>query len=183
MISVILFTFTQVISMKTLSKILLILVLLITVLVFSCKEKIKYPVVPYIEYVSFTKIQTTTGIDDKGMLKFSFTDGDGDIGLAPSDTLYPFNPGSEWYYDLFLTYFEKQNGDYIAVALPMTINSRIPVITPEGENKSIKGDIEVELFINNPTSLYDTICFDVQIADRSLNLSNTFRTPDIIVNK
>lgn len=169
--------------MKILSKILLILVFSISAFLFSCREPVKYPVIPYIEYIDFVKIPTTNGIDDKGILKFSFTDGDGDIGLGPSDTLYPFDPGSQWYYNLFITYYEKQNGNYVAVVLPMTNNSRIPVITPDGENKSIKGDIEVELFINNPTSPYDTICFDVQIADRALNVSNTIRTPDIIINK
>lgn len=169
--------------MKTLSKILLILVFSISAFLFSCREKVKYPVIPFIEYADFTKIPTTNNIDDKGILKFSFTDGDGDIGLAPADTLFPFDPGSQWYYNLFIIYYEKQNGIYVAVDLPMTNNSRIPVITPEGENKSIKGDIEVELFINNPTSSYDTICFDVQIADRALNLSNTIRTPDIVIQK
>lgn len=169
--------------MKTLSKILLILVFSLSAFLFSCREKIKYPIIPYIEYVDFVKYPNAQGIDNKGILKFSFTDGDGDIGLGPSDTLFPYNPGSQWYYNLFVTYYEKQNGDYVAVVLPMTNNSRIPVITPEGENKSIKGDIEVELFINNPTSPYDTICFDVQIADRALNTSNIIRTPDIIVNK
>ncbi|MFA5783036.1 MAG: hypothetical protein WC868_12290, partial [Bacteroidales bacterium] len=69
------------------------------------------------------------------------------------------------------------------VVLPMTYNSRIPVLTPNGENKSIKGDIEVELFINNYVSNYDTIAFDVSIADRALNVSNTIRTSDIIVKK
>jgi len=67
----------------------------------------------------------------------------------------------------------------------MTNNSRIPVITPNGQNKSIKGDIEVILFINNPKPnvQYDTICFDVSIVDRALNMSNTIRTPEIIVKK
>lgn len=169
--------------MKTLSKILLILVFSLSAFLFSCREKIKYPIIPHIEYVSFVKYPNAQGIDNKGILKFSFTDGDGDIGLGPSDTLFPYEPGSQWYYNLFITYYEKQNGDYIAVTLPMTNNSRIPVITPEGENKSIKGDIEVELFINNPISPYDTICFDVQIADRALNTSNIIRTPDILINK
>ena len=169
--------------MKTLSKILLILVFLLSVILFSCKKKEQYPVIPHIEYIDFTKIPTANNIDDKGTLKFSFTDGDGDIGLDPSDTLAPYNPGSPWYFDLFITYYEKQKGNYVAVVLPMENNSRIPVITPEGVNKSIKGDIEVELFINNPISSYDTICYNVQIADRALNLSNTIRTPDIIINK
>ncbi|HNW96880.1 MAG TPA: hypothetical protein PKK00_00550 [Bacteroidales bacterium] len=169
--------------MKALSKILFILIFSISALLFSCKEKVEYPIIPYIEYVNFLKIDNLQNFDDKGILKFSFTDGDGDIGLAPSDTLYPYNTGSQWYYNLFITYYEKQKGTYVAVELPMTNNSRIPVVTPHGVNKSIKGDVEIELNINNYNSPYDTICFDVQIADRSLNLSNTIRTPDIIIKK
>lgn len=169
--------------MKPLSKIILIIVFSLAAFLFSCKEKIKYPIIPAIEYVSFAKHPNSQGVDDKGTLTFSFTDGDGDIGLRPSDTLYPFDPASQWYYNLFITYYEKQNGDYVAVVLPLTNNSRIPFVTPDGENKSIKGNIEVELFINNPTSSYDTICFDVQIADRALNTSNIIRTPDIIIHK
>jgi hypothetical protein len=171
--------------MKIRSNILLIFLCSATagLLYSSCRKQVVYPPVPYIEYVSFTKIQTTTSIDSKGILKISFTDGDGDIGLSESDTLYPFNPGSQYYYDLFITYYEKQHGNYVAVTLPMTNNSRIPVVTPDGENKSIKGTIEVELFINNPASTYDTIAYDVSIVDRALNMSNKIRTPDIIIHK
>ena len=170
-------------GMKFTSKILFILLLAVGLFTSSCREKITYPPVPFIEFVSFDKIQTQSGIDSKGILKFSFTDGDGDIGLSASDTLYPFNPGNQYYYDIFITYYEKQLGDYVAVTLPMTNNSRIPVLTPDGENKSIKGTIEVELFVNNPASTYDTIAYDVSIVDRALNMSNKFRTPDIIINK
>jgi hypothetical protein len=169
--------------MKTKSNILLIILFVNVILCVSCKEKEKYPVIPFIETPSLTKIPSASGIDEKGVLKFSFTDGDGDVGLAESDTLSPFNPGSTFYYDLFITYYEKQHGQYVPVVLPMTNNSRIPVLTPNGENKSIKGDIEVELFINNPNSNYDTIAYDVSIADRALNISNVIRTPDIIIKK
>lgn len=171
--------------MKTRPNILIILLCTVTagLLYSSCRKQVVYPVVPFIEYVSFVKIENPNGIDSKGILKFSFTDGDGDIGLSESDTLYPFNPGSPYYYDLFITYYEKQHGDYVPVTLPMTNNSRIPVVTPDGGNKSIKGTIEVELFVNNPTTTYDTIAYDVSIVDRALNLSNKIRTPDIIINK
>ncbi|MFA4852123.1 MAG: hypothetical protein WC599_06355 [Bacteroidales bacterium] len=169
--------------MKTKSNILRFCIFAVVIFYTSCKEKEKYPVIPFIENPSLTKTPGASGIDEKGILKFSFTDGDGDIGLAESDTLPPFNPESIFYYDLFIIYYEKQHGQYVPVVLPMTYNSRIPVLTPNGENKSIKGDIEVELFINNYVSNYDTIAFDVSIADRALNVSNTIRTPDIIVKK
>jgi hypothetical protein len=169
--------------MKFRSKLLIIIVTCGILSYSSCKKPEQYPLIPAIEYVSFAKIQNTLGVDNKGILTFSFTDGDGDIGLAAGDTLAPFNPGSQYYYDLFVTYYEKQHGDYIPVVLPMTNNLRIPVITPTSGNKSIKGTIDVELFINNPASTYDTIAYDVSIVDRALNLSNKIRTPDIIIHK
>jgi len=172
--------------MKIKSNILLIGAFTGIIFYVSCKKPEKYSPIPYIENPSLVKILNGSGIDDKGILKFSFTDGDGDIGLAQSDTFPPFNKGSKFYNNMFLTYYEKQKGIYIAVPLPLDIQSsnyRIPVITPDGENKSIKGYIEVELFINNFLSVYDTIAFDVSIADRALNVSNTIRTPDIIVKK
>jgi len=169
--------------MKTKSNILHIILFVSMVFCFSCKEREQYPVIPFIENPTVIKIPNISGVDEKGILKFSFTDGDGNIGLTESDTFPPFNPGSTFYYNLFIKYYEKQHGQYVEVVLPMTNNSRIPVITPNGENKSIKGDIEVELFINNYVSSYDTIVFDVSIADRAQNISNTIRTPDVIIKK
>ena len=173
--------------MKSRSNILLIILFVAgTIIYSSCKKPEQYPVIPAIAFVDFTKIDNGTGVDQKGILKFSFTDGDGDLGLSEADTLPPFNFGGPNYNDLFITYYEKQNGEYVAVPLPdstMTNDSRIPTVTPDGENKSIKGNIEVELFINNPISTHDTIAYDVYIVDRALNKSNVFRTPDIVIHK
>lgn len=169
--------------MKTRSNILLIILFAGIIFYTSCREKEKYPPVPHIEYLDFTKISNVQGIDEKGILKFSFTDGDGDIGLTESDTFPPFNPGSIFYYNLFIASYKKKNGVFIQDS---SSNGRIPVITPSGQNKSIKGNIEVELFINNPQppfTNYDTIYFEASIADRLQNISNIIRTPDIIVKK
>ena len=171
--------------MKIKSNILFIFLITIIVSFFytSCKKKEVYPDTPYIQYIDFIKMSNVQGIDEKGILKISFTDGKGDIGLSPGDTFPPFEPSSKFYYNLFITYYEKQYGQYVAVTLPLTNNSRIPVITPSGENKSIKGIIEMELFINNHISTFDTIAFDASIADRGLNISNVIRTPDIVLKK
>ncbi|MCX6270991.1 MAG: hypothetical protein NTU44_07190 [Bacteroidetes bacterium] len=161
-----------------------IVVLLLPVFLLpSCLKKEHFPDTPAIEFVSFTKIQNDTGIDDKGILKLSFTDGDGDIGLAQSDTLPPFNIGSQWYYNFFITYYERQKGVLTNVNLPFTNNSRIPPLYNSGSAKSTKGEIEIELFINNPTSAFDTIAFEVSIADRALHVSNRVLTPDIVIKK
>jgi hypothetical protein len=170
--------------MKFLSNILIILFSTGLIFFFSCKKPQKYPIIPAIEYVGFTKIDNGTGHDDKGTLTISFTDGDGDIGLSDTTLSPPYNKGSKFYYDLFIVYYEKQHGVYVAVKLPdVTDSARIPVVTPTGENKSIKGTIQDELFINNFSSPHDTIAFDVSLADRALHISNIIRTPDIIIKK
>ncbi|MEI6764729.1 MAG: hypothetical protein WCM76_03745 [Bacteroidota bacterium] len=164
-------------------------ILLIVFLYFSaamfiaCKKKETYPIEPHIEFMSFTKVQNSTGIDDKGKLKISFTDGDGDVGLRPEDTIAPYDTSSRYHYNFFITYYEKQKGVYKEVHLPVSNNSRIPDLTPSGDDKSLNGEIEIELFINNPFSQYDTIRFDAAIADRALHESNIITTPDIIVKK
>ncbi len=127
-------------------------------------------------------MRNSQNIDKKGILEFSFTDGDGDIGLNSWDTVYPYD------FNLFITYFEKQNGEFKEV--PIIVNgdttiqdARIPILNTSGEGKSLKGKIEIELFINNPRSNFDTIRYDAYIKDRALNESNVISTPEIVVKK
>lgn len=160
-----------------------ILLLILLVLLTSCSKEETFPPEPSIKYLSFTRIPLASGVDDKGVLKIYFTDGDGDIGLTDADTMPPFDRYSDFYYNFFIKYYEKQKGVYVPVELPVSFNSRIPVINPEGKSKALKGEIEIELFINNPFSLYDTIMFEAYIVDRALHASNIVATPDIIIRK
>ena len=68
----------------------------------SCTKEKVYPVEPHIEFVSLTKVQNNLGYDDKGILKLSFTDGDGDIGLSDADTDPPFDSASVYYHNFFM---------------------------------------------------------------------------------
>jgi len=174
--------------MNFLPKIGFISILSIILLLLSCSKKEDYPDVPHIVYESFIKIHNFQNIDEKGILEFSFTDGDGDIGLYSWETSPPYE------YNLFITYFEKQNGEFKEVILTYYndstqqydtnyYHSRIPIINRTGEVKALKGKIEIELFINNYFSDFDTIRFDAYIMDRALNESNTITTPEIIVKK
>lgn len=149
----------------------------------GCTKEEVFPVEPNITFISFTKIDNNSPIDDKGILKIFFTDGDGDLGLDNGDTLPPFDKNSIYYYNYFIKYFEKKHGSFVEVQLPVTFNSRIPRLEPSGNNNSIKGEIELELYINNPFSVFDTIRFEAYIVDRALNKSNVIVTPEIIVKK
>lgn len=149
----------------------------------NCRKPEEFPPIPHIEFVSFAKIITPNGIDNKGILTLFFTDGDGDVGLSEIDTLSPYDPESEFYYNFFIDYFEKQNGTFVKVDLPFSLNSRIPILNTSNTNRPLKGNIDIELFINNILSPHDTIRFECQICDRALNKSNRISTPDIIIKK
>ena len=177
--------------MKYTTKIL-ILVLLVGLVVLSCRKFEDFPDIPAITYDNFVVLMNTqTGITERGVLVFSYTDGDGDLGLDKGDTLPPFNRKSEYYYNLIIKYFEKQNGTFVEVPLlswnsdssnydTLTFNSRFPILTPESGNQAIKGVFEDTLFIYNPLSDFDTIKFKAYIYDRALNKSNEIETSEIV---
>ncbi len=162
---------------------------LLTILAFfSCKKNDEFSDIPEIKFESFIKIYNQNlDLYDRGVLKFSFTDGDGDIGLSQNDTLPPYD------YNLFITYFEIRNKDTVEVPLTfydpignktdtLTMNARIPVLNPNENGKAIKGEIEDTLFIYNFSSDFDTILFEIYIKDKALHQSNRIKTPLIIRN-
>lgn len=171
---------------------ILILILLVGIVVISCRKFEDFPDTPEITYDNFVVLMNTqTGITERGVLVFSYTDGDGDLGLDKGDTLPPFDKKSEYYYNLIIKYFEKQNGTFVEVPLlswnsdssyydTLTFNSRFPVLTPESGNQAIKGVFEDTLFIYNPLSDFDTIMFKAYIYDRALNKSNEIETQEIV---
>jgi hypothetical protein len=161
---------------------ILILPLILIFFLTSCQQEPKFPDTPEISFVSFEKVDSSTTVDDQGILTLHFQDGDGDIGLDEDDTETPFDTSSIYYYNFFIKYFEKQNGEFVAVELPMTNNARIPRLSDDVP-ESIEGDISITLYINNYTSQYDTIRFECYIVDRELHQSNTITTPEIIINK
>jgi len=178
--------------MRLSSKIHLFLLIILIAVSGSCRKVEKFPPVPKIEYQDFTRIYNPDlDIYDRGVLHFTFEDGDGDIGLNSGDTFPPYNSDSKYHYNLIITYFEMQNGEIKEVPIlwfnpqteqydTLTLSARIPNLTPEGINKAISGDIFDTLFIYNFNSSFDTIKFDAYIVDRALNESNSISTPLII---
>ncbi len=171
---------------------ILILMLIVGSVVFSCRKFEEFPDIPVITYDKFIVLMNTqTGITERGVLVFSYTDGDGDLGLSSNHTNPPFDKDGEYYYNLIIKYFEKQNGVFIEVPLlswnadssyydTLTFNSRFPVLTPLTGNLAIKGVFEDTLFIYNPLSEFDTIKFKAYIYDRALNKSNEIETGEIV---
>ncbi len=154
--------------------------LLILVLVSSCFKSEEYPIEPIISDPVFA----FSG--DSAKLTFSFTDGDGDIGLAPADTLSPYNPDSYYHYNLYLDYYEKDDvngwqrgrdleGDSIV------FQYRLKPIVVKGKARGIKGTMDVTIvnFSNPFSDQSDTIRYTVKLIDKALNESNIIETQEI----
>jgi len=145
--------------------------IIICALLCSCKKPVKYSDIPEIKLISFEKYQDEQ-TSDGALLVFYFQDGEGDIGLNENDMYPPFDTNSMYYYNFFCDYYEKQNGKFEKIELPMTLNARIPRLTKLPE-ESINGEIYLKMpFYYDPASAFDTIKLAFFIVDRKLNHSN-----------
>ncbi|MCK5857369.1 MAG: hypothetical protein KAG64_07760 [Bacteroidales bacterium] len=149
----------------------------------SCKKPEKYSIIPEIEYKSFEKIPNNSGSDNKAYLTITFTDGDSDIGLKSEDTIPPYNIGGKYYYNYFIDYYELQGDTFVKIDLPISNNSRIPYVEPNLAELGIKGEVQIELYINNIMSTADSIRYELYILDRALHKSNVIVTPSFYIKK
>jgi hypothetical protein len=161
---------------------------LLIISVSSCLKPVSYPDEPILETISYT----ING--DSLVLSVTFTDGDGDVGLNDNDTTDPYNPASFYHFNFYVEYYELMNGSWVKgtqdpagqnFPLADTINFsyRIKNLTPVGQNKTLKGTINVTLepvFYNVISNHNDSIKFRVSLIDRALHVSNFIETDTIV---
>ena len=135
----------------------------------SCDNPV--PEITYTDFIQYGK--------DSAFLVISFKDCDGDIGLTAKDSV------GDYKYNLFLDYYEKQNGIWKKLELAIPFYYRIPVLETEANVEALEGDISVNLgsFYYNMFSPYDTFRYDVTLKDRALNLSNSITTDFLVAPK
>ena len=177
--------------MKRLNLIALSLVLL---LIAACRERVEYPVEPHIAYKGFTYIfNADSTFSGEGIVSFSYTDGDGDLGLDNGDTLPPFGPNDAHYYNMVVDYMKCVNGVFEKIPLlswnvqtqtydTVSFNARFRRLRDSEDPKAISGTIDYTLPVQNPLSPNDTIKFEIHILDRALHESNVIQTDPIITN-
>jgi hypothetical protein len=152
----------------------------------SCiKPQTEYPLAPQITYNSYELVNN----DGKYTLKLymDFTDGDGELGITDADTLPPFQDSGKYYFNLYADYFEKINGKFtqLTVNYPLPFgdtihyNARLPLLTPEGKEKAIKGTIEYDIDMQAGPTKSNIVKFRIYIYDRALHKSNEIETPEI----
>ena len=167
---------------------------LFAVLFASCQKPVEYPIEPHIAYEGFTYIfnadSTFTG---EGILSFSYTDGDGDLGLDDRDTVAPFGPNDTYYYNMIVDYMKCVNGEFVKMPLlswnqqtqsydTVSFNARFHRLRDNDDPKAISGTMEYTMPVQNPLSPDDTIKFEVRIIDRALHESNVLQTDAIYTN-
>lgn len=160
---------------------------LLIISVSSCLKPVSYPDEPELETIDYLEM------GDSLKLSVTFTDGDGDVGLNADDTTGDFNSSSFYHYNLYVEYFEMMDGNWVKGTqdpsgnnspLADTINFtyRIKNLTPIGQNKTLKGTINVtiEPIAYNPLSNHsDSVKYRVSLIDRALHISNTIETETI----
>jgi hypothetical protein len=157
-----------------------ILLVFLFIFLSGCPNVEPLPEIPYIEFKDFTLAESVDDLGNEvilGELLFFFQDGDGDVGLHEPDTIFP---GDTTNYNLYFTMFKKENQEYIKLDeddLGSPLYYRIPFIEREGQNKTLKGEIEVTF--EYLTIEYDTIRYAFYIIDRQKHKSNTDTTFDI----
>ncbi len=148
----------------------------------GCIKEDQYPIIPRIEFGSFATAKDINGKDSLGAVTITYTDGDGDIGLYSWDTIEPRKYN---FYLKFMQVVNKQLVEVKPVDSTITFNSRIPILTPAGRNKNIKGNITMylELYFARPLLKSDTVAFEIYIKDRALNSSNVVESPLFLLKR
>ncbi len=185
---------------KVMKKWTLITLCSLLLVVCACQKRVEYPIEPKITYEGFTYLMNPDStFSGEGIISFSYTDGDGDLGLDDSDTLPPFGFHDTYYYNMVVDYLKSENGVFVKTPLlsphvptspddtlvlydTVTFNARFKRLRDSEEPKAISGSMDYKLTVQNPFSPNDTVKFEIRIFDRALHESNVIQTDPIFTN-
>lgn len=151
-------------------------IFLIAVFVFlhSCKKPETYPIEPFIEWQSFTEVDTVSNGISKYQLIFKLTDGDGDIGFNDQE-----HPSSG---NIFLSFYEMENDSFVLSDLYNSYKARMPFVQPNGATKGIKADVFMDIDLIT-MAMKDTFRFELYVVDRASHKSNTLVSPTYVLER
>ena len=181
--------------MDVMKKRYLIGLLLLALAVSACQKPVEYPIEPKIAYAGFTYLMNPDStFSGEGVISFSYTDGDGDLGLDDADTLPPFGFNDAHYYNMVVDYLKCDNGEFVKTPLlswnaqtqsydTVSFNARFKRLRDSEEPKAISGTMDYKLTVQNPFSPNDTVKFEIRILDRALHESNVIQTEPIFTGR
>ncbi|MBI1315367.1 hypothetical protein GC167_00700 [bacterium] len=141
----------------------------------ACTRENDFSDIPFLRFESYEQqTQTVGGVTlDNLLVRIYFTDGNGDIGLEQSDSVPPYDV------NLLVRTFEP-DGDTVVEVFDYDFDTRIPNLTPEGQNKALEGVIEFDMDVSLRGS--DSLQFSFVLLDRALNRSNEVFSPLIVLD-
>jgi len=161
------------------------IIIIVAFLAYSCQVPKSYPPEPAIRFLKLYQTDSTDALLNKVKrheLYFEVIDGDGNVGLNSDDTMGKFHPDSIFYHNLFLTLYQKVNGNYLKIDIGDDLNFRTPYKELIGQNKYLKAEVKVVIEIPEQFFNYDTVMYEFYMYDRTFIQSNIEFTPDIPVN-
>ena len=146
---------------------------------FGCKPESCDDPVPSMSFDNFTLI-----LDSVYLLEFEFKDCNGDIGLEQGDTLPPFNINGDYYYNLRVDVFYRDNGEWQQFDFNggIGLDSRIVPLTENGLEQVVEGTIERFIPKFDLLGLGDTLRFRGTLIDRALNESIPAESPALVID-
>ncbi|GAB4339578.1 MAG: hypothetical protein OHK0038_18800 [Flammeovirgaceae bacterium] len=159
----------------------------------SCVNEPDFNKIPFISFNSISQKFLPNESADSIRVVLNFTDGNGDLGLNVTENDPPYNEinpdgqFNKYFNNYFIEVKKKVNGKFEKVVFPenANFNGRYPRLNTSDVERSLEGELAYtfRMYLNvggAPISTNDTLIFEIQIADRSLNLSNTISTTEII---
>lgn len=149
----------------------------LTILVSCVKEK-DFPPEPKIEFVQYVKY----GLDSADCI-ISFTDGDGDIGIAEGDATTPDDFKMKYLYKGSDNLFHPFDAiDSTAAMDTLFYSYRVPYLTPDGQYKALTGDIVAKLRVPPLYAPGHTVVkFEITLTDRAGHRSNVVTSNEITI--
>ncbi len=175
-----------------------IFVLLCFVFFQRCYEKPSFSFVPEISPGSLSKVTIADGLsgtsEDIITVGINFRDGDGDLGLDPSDPpVDEFDENGDrnpLYNNYFVDILIQEGEDFVPIVFPdenVVFDGRFRRLLAEDKRNPIEGELRREIrFFNGPNPNVgippnSLIKFRIKIRDRALNLSNEIESDTIRV--
>jgi len=170
----------------------------------GCIDEPEYADQPEISFsgIEIKPISRQAGLNiDSVGITINFTDGNGDLGLAPEEGYpeygefetdaagSPTSVPNKFRDNYFINVFRKEGGTFQPVTFEdgQEFGGRFPRLNTLGNDTSLEGEIfySLQLFFGAGTTLQplDTLRFQVQIADRAKNLSNIIETDPVVIGQ
>jgi len=167
--------------------VLIVFTLIFGLVIFSCKKTTNpTPGPPVVTFKDFRVVSET-----EAYFHFGFTDPDGDIGLKNGDTTGAFAFGAPYYFDFHMEFLKFDSatqsfipGIIISHPTPGQTDSigifkyRIPFVDNKSKDKSLAGEVYVDMTGFRPYSTLKRFKYKFYIFDRAHNKSNVVTTPE-----